>query len=176
MGEKKSLFGQIYLSISCKMSQIIHIIEDYFSLCDILFGKETILDIVYRLIGKVLNQYLFENLMLLLFSFCLPLSQSCKCLLPIPGRQTHQPLGWADRNLVSPWHWAKPVLSSSKAAETNTQKLFKGFKRSHSVPCWPGHRPSWPWSDYVAEEGYICSLTFFFTSTRNRVPLFLFLF
>lgn len=93
MGEKKSLFGQIYLSISCKMSQIIHIIEDYFSLCDILFGKETILDIVYRLIDKVLNQYLFENVMLLLFSFCLPPSQSCKYLLPVPGRQTHQPLG-----------------------------------------------------------------------------------
>lgn len=42
---------------------------------------------MYRLIDKVLNQYLFENVMPLLFSSCLPSRQSRKYLLPIPGRQ-----------------------------------------------------------------------------------------
>lgn len=36
--------------------------EDYLSLYNILTGKGTILDIMYSLVDKALDQYLFENI------------------------------------------------------------------------------------------------------------------
>lgn len=104
MGDKKSLFGQINLSV-VNMSQIIYNIKVYLCLYNILTGKEKALDIICSFKDKVLDKHLFENVMPLLPNFCLPSSQSFK--VPFTSsRQADTTPAFAlrDGNLGSPWH------------------------------------------------------------------------